>query len=322
MRGFLKSYHILRQGPSFAGPRGRNRKWNCDMIIFLQQLLTGISIGGVYALLAVGYALIYSIFEFTNFAFGAVLMVSAFSGYFATTLLKLDTLPSLLIAVIAGMLVSVIVELLAYRPLRKKNTSRLFLMISAIGVNIFLTNLATVTLGANIRMLPASLPIGAISIGQVHIGSLDIFALVASGLVLAALWIFLYKSRTGIAIRASAHDTSTSSLMGINVNKVSVIVFAISGISAGIAGMFFGLKYTVYPTMGIISTKAFIASVIGGLGSLPGAVLGALILGLLETMVAGYISSTFRDLFSFGTMILVLMFLPNGILGKNTKDKI
>ena len=125
-----------------------------------------------------------------------------------------------------------------------------------------------------------------------------------------------------MAIRATARDTDTAGLMGINVNKVSLIVFAISGVTAGIAGTFMGMKYTVYPNLGDISNKAFIASVIGGMGSLPGAVLGGFILGVIETMVSGYISSSMRDLFSFGIMILVLIFLPDGIVGKKVHDKL
>ena len=279
------------------------------------------SIGGIYALLAVGYALIYSVFDFTNFAFGAVMMVSAFAGYFITQL-GLGTVPALITAVAAGVLLSVLTELTAYRPMRKKSASRLFLMISAMGVNIFVTNLFLCLFGANLRTLPTGFASDTISIEGVQIGTVDMFALIASLISLLLLWLFLYKTRAGITVRASAIDTATAGLMGINVNRVSLIVFVISGITAGIAGLFFGMKYTVYPAMGSISTKAFIASVIGGLGSLPGAVLGGFILGVLETLVSGYISATYRDLFSFLAMILVLMFMPNGLMGKGSQDKL
>ena len=289
-------------------------------MIFLQQLITSVSIGGIYALLAVGYALIYSVFDFTNFAFGAVMMVSAFAGYFITQL-GLGTVPALITAVAVGVLLSVLTELTAYRPMRKKSASRLFLMISAMGVNIFVTNLFLCLFGANLRTLPTGFASDTISIEGVQIGTVDMFALIAS-LISLLLWLFLYKTRAGITVRASAIDTATAGLMGINVNRVSLIVFVISGITAGIAGLFFGMKYTVYPAMGSISTKAFIASVIGGLGSLPGAVLGGFILGVLETLVSGYISATYRDLFSFLAMILVLMFMPNGLMGKGSQDKL
>lgn len=292
------------------------------MTQLLQQLITAVSIGGLYALLAVGYALIYSVFDFTNFAFGAVMMVSAFSGYYATQA-GLSVIPATGVAVLAGMAVSVLTELLAYRPMRKRNTKRLYLMISAMGINIFITNLFLCLFGANMRNLESGLAAKTISLSKdITVGTIDLLALGTSVIALTALTFFLYKTRAGVTVRASAIDMSTAGLMGINVNRVSLIVFLISGFTAAITGMFFGMKYTVFPAMGSISNKAFIASVIGGLGSLPGAVLGGFILGILETVVTAYISATYRDLFSFLTMIVVLMFLPNGLMGKGDQDKL
>ena len=195
-------------------------------------------------------------------------------------------------------------------------------MISAMGVNIFLTNLYLSLFGANLRTLPSGFASNTVSIMNVQIGTVDIAAFLTSVVALAILSFFLYKTRPGITVRASAIDVSTAGLMGINVNRVSLIVFVISGTTAAIAGMFFGMKYTVYPGMGAMSTKAFIASVIGGLGSLQGAVLGGFLLGILETLVAGYISATYRDLFSFGAMIIILMFMPNGLVGKGDQSKL
>ncbi len=272
-------------------------------------------------MLAVGYALIYSVFDFTNFAFGGIMMVSAFSGYFVSNA-GFGTIASMIAAIVTGILVSIAVELLAYRPMRKKNAKRLFLMISAMGVNIFLTNLYLSLFGANLRTLPSGFKANTISIMNVQIGTVDIAAFLTSMVALGILTFFLYKTRSGITVRASATDISTAGLMGINVNKVSLIVFIISGTTAAIAGMFFGMKYTVYPGMGAMSTKAFIASVIGGLGSLQGAVLGGFLLGIMETLVAGYISATYRDLFSFGIMIVVLMFMPNGLVGRGDQSKL
>lgn len=291
------------------------------MSTFIQQIITGVSIGGIYAMLAVSYALIYSVFDFTNFAFGAIMMVSSFAGYFAMQI-GFSLIPAILVASVAGVVVSILTELVAYRPMRKKNASRLFLMISAMGVNIFLTNLFLCLFGANLRTMPTDSTSTTISLGNVQVGRVDLLSLGASLISLAVLWFFLNRTRAGITVRASAIDTSTAGLMGINVNSVSLIVFIISGLTSAVAGMFYGMKYTVYPGMGAISTKAFIASVIGGLGSLPGAVVGGFILGILETFVAGYISATWRDLFSFTIMIVVLMFLPNGILGKGDQNKL
>lgn len=291
------------------------------MSTVFQQLINSVSVGGLYALLAVGYALIYSVFDFTNFAFGGIMMVSAFAGYFSTQL-GLGTIPAMIIATVAGVILSVAVELFAYRPMRKRNAKRLFLMISAMGVNIFLTNLFLCVFGANLRTLPSAFSATTIDVAGVQVGTVDIAAFITSAIALAILSYFLYKTRSGITVRASAIDISTAGLMGINVNRVSLIVFVISGITAAIAGMFFGMKYTVYPGMGAMSNKAFIASVIGGLGSLPGAVLGGFVLGILETLVAAYISATYRDLFAFGVMIIVLMFMPNGLIGKGDQNKL
>ena len=292
------------------------------MVLFFQQLITGVSIGGIYALLAVGYALVYSIFSFTNFAFGALMMVSAFAGYFAINSFGFPPILGLVFAVAFGLFSSLFVELVAYRPLRKKKASRLFLMISAMGINIFIINLTIVLLGANLKEFPLRLPLDSLKIGEVVIGQVDILAMIIALVSLGALWIFLEKTKSGVAIRATAYDTSTAGLMGINVDKISSVVFVISGITAAISGIFFGIKYTVYPNLGDIAQKAFISSVIGGLGSLPGAVIGGIVLGILETMVAGYVSSTYRDLFAYLLMVLVLLFLPNGLMGKKNQDKI
>ncbi|MDP4109832.1 MAG: branched-chain amino acid ABC transporter permease [Bacillota bacterium] len=292
------------------------------MVLFFQQLVTGLSIGGIYALLAVGYALIYSIFNFTNFAFGSLMMAGAFAGYFAITAMHLPIILGLLFSIIFGIAASVFVELTAYRPLRQKKASRLFLMITAMGINIFITNLATVLLGANLRPFPVELPAKPLDIASVAVGQLDIASMAVSLISLLALWTFLQKTKPGLAVRASALDTATAGMMGINVNRISLIVFLISGATASVAGIFFGMKYTVYPTLGVIAQKAFISSVIGGMGSLPGAVVGGIVLGVIETMVAGYISSTYRDLFAYSLMILILLFLPNGLLGRQVQEKL
>lgn len=291
------------------------------MLQILQQLITSISVGGLYALLAVGYALIYSVFDFTNFAFGGIMMVSAFAGYFATQL-GIPTAVAMLVASAAGILISIAVELLAYRPMRKKNANRLFLMISAMGVNIFITNLFLCLFGANLRALPTGFSSNTLSIGSLRVGIVDLLSLIVSVIALILLTFFLYRTRAGVTVRASAIDMSTAGLMGIDVNKVSLIVFAISGITAAISGMFFGMKYNVYPAMGSISNKAFIASVIGGLGSLKGAVIGGFLLGILEIMVTAYISATYRDLVSFVVMMVVLIFMPNGLFGMGDQNKL
>ena len=293
------------------------------MELFVQQIITGISIGGIYALLAVGYALIYSVFDFSNFAFGCVMMVSAFTCYY-TTKAGLGLAVSLILSLGAGVILSTIIEMLAYRPLRRRGTDRLFLMITGMGVDLAVTNTATVLLGANARSIEIrEFNMDAIQIGSVYLSKLDIVALAVSLTTLLLLYLYISKTKVGLGIRASAYSTSTAGLMGINVNRVSLSIFIIAGITAGIAGVFCGMKYAVNPTVGSIpATKAFIASVIGGLGSLPGAVVGGLLLGIIETLASGFISSVYRDLFSYGILIFVLLFVPRGLLGKQASEKI
>lgn len=288
------------------------------MSTVIQQLVTGLSIGSIYALLAVGYALIYSIFDFTNFAFGSMMMCCAYASFFAISYFKLPLVVALVIILLFGMGLSVLTELIAYRPMREKNASRLFLMIAAMGVDLMMTYLCVGVFSTNVRPMSIDFLNRSIKLGSVSVGMLDI----CSALVALVVLLLLYKTKYGIAIRASSVDTKTAGLMGVNVNVISIIVFALSGVMAAFAGLFFGLKYAVYPTLGAISTKAFISSVIGGLGSLPGAIVGALLLGVLETLISGFISSAWRDLFSFTLLIVILIFRPYGLMGKSKSDKI
>lgn len=302
--------------------RGTDKGGVRSVVQFFQQLMTGLSIGSIYALLAVGYALIYSIFDFTNFAFGALMMIGTYGAFYAISLAGMNLFAAIVVAMVTGAAASVLVELVAYRGMRARKASRLYLMITAMGVNIFIENMAIQVIGGGVLAFPSEWARVTIRVGDIAVPRSDILAFILSVLILIVLWLFLYRSRLGLGIRASAYDTATAGLMGLNVNTISLVVFSISGITAGLAGVFYGMKYTVYPSMGLISNKAFIAAVIGGLGSLPGAVLGGILLGLLETMVSGYISSTFRDLFAYTALLLILLIRPNGLLGKNHQDKL
>ena len=292
------------------------------MASIVQQMITGISIGSIYALLAVGYALIYSIFDFTNFAFGSLMMCCAYAAFFTISYFGLPLPVALVLILGCGVLISIVTELVAYRPMRNKNATRLFLMIAAMGVDMMLQYLCVNLFSTNVRPLSIDFLVGSIDLGGVTIAKLDICSAVVALVLLALAGTVLYKTKQGVAIRASSVDTKTAGLMGINVNVISLIVFALSGIMAASAGTFFGLKYAVYPTLGTISNKAFISSVIGGLGSLPGAVIGALLLGVLETMITGFVSSAWRDVFSFSLMIVILIFRPYGLMGKSKGEKI
>ncbi|HNX32442.1 MAG TPA: branched-chain amino acid ABC transporter permease [Holophaga sp.] len=289
--------------------------------MFWQEIINGISIGGVYALMAVGYSLVYSVLNFSNFAHGEVLMVGAYAGFYGLTALHLPFSLALGLSIIVGGLVAILLEKIGYRPLRMRNAPTLYLMISAMGLSIFLQNFVMVTIGPNFRNYPEVFAFDPIEFGSLVIGSLDLVIFIITILSLAVLTWFIYGTRLGMAIQAAAYNMRTATLMGINPDLVVMIVFAMAGSSAGIAGVMFGMKYTVYPWMGNITIKAFIAAVVGGLGSLPGAVVGAFLLGITETLAAAFVSSAFRDLFSFALMILIIIVRPSGLMGVIAKEK-
>ena len=292
------------------------------MTVFIQQVITGLSIGSIYALLAVGYALVFSIFNFSNFAFGVIMMVGTFGAVYAINLAGAPLPLAILMGMIVAAIVSFLVEVSTYRPMRRKNSPRLYLMIAGIGVNMFVENLAIHTLGSSVKPFPSEWGRLILKFGDVSVACADLLSGGLSIVMLVCLWLFIYKTKIGLGIRASSYDTKTTGLMGVNTDMVSLVVFVISGLTAGLAGVFYGMKYTVYPSMGAISNKAFVAAVIGGLGSLPGAVVGGLLLGLMETMVSAYVSSKLRDMIAYLAMIVILAFIPNGLLGKSVKEKL
>jgi branched-chain amino acid transport system permease protein len=291
------------------------------MDLFLQQLVSGVSIGAIYALLAVGYALVYSIYNFTNWAFDAFMAFGAIMAFIAIASLAMPFWTAVLLAIVLTMILSVGTEKLAYKPLRMRHAPRLFMMISAMGVNLTIVQLMNKFFGGTFRKFPVD-SVQPIFIGNVSIGRMDLLAGAISFGVLALLWLFLYRTKWGLAIRASSIDIQTASLMGINNDAVAVVIFALTGILSTVAGVFYGIKYAVFPMMGSITIKAMIASIIGGLGNLPAAIVGSMLLGVLETLVSGYISSTYRDLFSFVFLIVILLFFPNGLMGKSGDEKL
>lgn len=290
--------------------------------MFIQTLVTGLAIGGIYALMAVGYSLVFSILNFSNFAYGSIIMLGAYIGYYVLMHMGVPLPLAVLISIIGASALCFFNERLAYSTLRKRNASSLYFMISAMGTSIFLENLVYATIGSRFYAFPEVLTQQNVSFGGVSLGLLDVFAIVFSAIAIYGLHYFLQKSKTGIAIRAASYDMQVCQLNGVNVNKVIGWVFLLAGALAGISGMFLGMKYMVYPTMGWITNKAYIAAVIGGLGSLPGAVVGGLILGVLETFVSAYISSVVRDVFSFSLLVILLLVLPTGLFGKFLEEKV
>jgi branched-chain amino acid transport system permease protein len=291
------------------------------MSTFIQQLINGLSIGGVYALMAVGYSLVYSIMNFSNFAHGGVIMIGAYIGFFAIAVFRLPFSVAMAAATFGAALLAIIIERIAYNPLRKRNAPYLYFIISAMGTSIFLENLVIATIGPNFKTYPKVFEQAPFTFGGLAIGRLDIVMFIISSVSLLLLLVIIEKTKTGMAIKATAYNLRASALMGVNTDHIIFIVFGLGGALAGVAGILFGMKYTVYPQIGFITTKAFIAAVIGGLGSLSGAVVGALFLGVLETLTAGYISSQLRDLIAFALLIFMLVVRPTGIMGKHNEDK-
>ena len=288
---------------------------------FLQQLINGLSIGSIYALMAVGYSLVYSIMNFSNFAHGGVIMIGAYMGFFLMTAFKLPFMVAFLLAALGAGILAVIIERIAYSPLRKRNAPFLYFIISAMGASIFLENFVVATIGPTFRTYPRVFASTPFKLGSITLGRLDVIMFSISTISLILLIFILEKTKTGMAIKATAYNIRGSALMGVNTDKIILIVFGLGGLLAGVAGVLFGMKYTVYPQIGFITMKSFIAAVFGGLGSVPGAVIGALLLGIIETLIAGYYSSIYRDLIAFVLLISVLIFRPRGLMGKNTEDK-
>ena len=291
------------------------------MTTILQQVINGISIGSVYALIAVGYSLVYSILKFSNFAHGGVLMLGSYIGFFALTWAGIPFWLALPLAMIGAGLLGIVNERLAYRPIRMRNSPLLYLMISSLGASIFLENITIVTIGPTFRTYPEVFPINPFVFGELSVGRLDVIIFVIAAVSVSLLTWIIYGTRIGNAIRATSYNMRVASLMGISPDLVVALVFFLAGASAGLGGVLFGIKYTVWPQMGVLTLKAFIAAVVGGLGSLPGAVLGAVILGVTETFAAAFVSSAFRDLFSYALMIIIILIKPAGLLGTLAEEK-
>ncbi len=290
----------------------------------LQQIINGLSLGSVYALIAVGYSLVYSILLFSNFAHGGFLVVGGYACYYLLTQQGYGIVLASAGAILASGVVAVLTERLAYKPIRERTSMTLYLLIASMGVSIVIENIFVIVVGGRFRALPQdTFPSGVFSLGGgVTVNASDILSLAVAVIFLGALQLFLSRTRWGLAIRAAACDLRTAGLMGVNVTLLIGIVFFVAGLLAAVGGIFLSAKYSLYPQLGNITIKAFIAAVIGGLGSLPGAVLGSLILGLAEMLTAGFVSSQMRDMVVFSMLVVMLLVRPAGFFGKSVGDKI
>lgn len=291
---------------------------------FLSNLINGISLGSIYAVIALGYTMVYGIAKMLNFAHGDVIMIGGYVVYIAVSKIGLHPLLSVAIAMVACTVLGITIEKIAYKPLRQATS--LSVLITAIGVSYFLQNISLVLFGANPVNFKSVVTIPAIKLfdGQIVISGETSSAIVISLLIVIGLSIFIKKTKTGKAMLAVSEDKGAAQLMGINVNKTISITFAIGSALAAIAGALLCSSYPILsPTTGAMpGIKAFTAAVFGGIGSIPGAMIGGILIGIIEILGRAYISSQLADAIVFGVLILILMFKPTGILGKKISEKV
>jgi branched-chain amino acid transport system permease protein len=296
---------------------------------FSQHVVNGLTLGAIYALIALGYTMVYGILKFINFAHGEVLMAGTYAALFLydAARMSLPAPVAFALAVAAGMAASaflgVAVERLAYRPLR--NAPRLAPLLSAIGVSIILSNLAAVFFGTKSRRFEYPFDNTAWNLGGVSVTPHQVLVFAVAIVLMAALKVFVDFTRTGKAMRATSENLPAASLMGIDTERIIMLTFAVGSALAAAAGILIAMEYKVYPTMGSLAgMKAFIAAVLGGIGSVEGAMLGGVVLGLLETLAVALlgIPEGLKDTIAFGVLILILLFRPQGILGRNFREKV
>ncbi|MBC7326192.1 MAG: branched-chain amino acid ABC transporter permease [Moorella sp. (in: Bacteria)] len=294
---------------------------------FLQQIINGLSLGSIYALIALGYTMVYGIIQLINFAHGDIMMVGAYIAFFVVVYLKLNIWWAFIIAMAGSSLLGVIIERVAYKPLR--GAPRLAALITAIGMSLLLENGGLMVLGTDIRSYPAGLVANrhlplALFGAKLSATTLQLLILAITIAMMVLLQYIVRYTRTGKAMRAVSYDAEAARLMGINVDNTISVTFALGSAFAAVAGILLGLYYnTIQPLMGIMpGLKAFVAAVIGGIGLIPGAMLGGFALGVFETMVSGYWSSKMRDPIVFILLILILLLKPAGLLGKNNTEKV
>ncbi|WP_390410333.1 branched-chain amino acid ABC transporter permease [Lacticaseibacillus jixiensis] len=292
------------------------------MHTFMQQVINGLSLGSIYALLALGYTMVYGIIKLINFAHGDVYMLGAFWGYFIINKFHVDFIVALLSAMVITAFVGMLIEYLAYKPLR--NSPRIAPLITAIGVSYFLENGMSYLFGANTRNFPQVVDQHNYTIFGISVSNIQILILVTSVILMVLLQLIIQKTKMGTAMRAVATDGEAAALVGINPDHVISFTFGLGSALAGAGGVLIGLYYnSIDPLMGMTpGIKAFVAAVVGGIGSVPGAAIGGFLIGLLETGVQAIGLSAYKDAAVYIVLILILIVLPTGLLGKNLKEKV
>ena len=290
---------------------------------FLTYFLNGLQAGSIYALIALGYTMVYGIVKLINFAHGDVMMVGAYVALFSLTSFNLPLWATVLVTMLFTAVLGVVIERFAYKPLRK--SARISALITAIGVSLLLQNLVMLIFSPNPIPFPDPLKAAPVfEIGGLKVSTLTVGTIVAAFILMAILTLFITKTRMGKAMRAVSEDTGAAILMGINVNTTISVTFAIGSALASFAAILYVLAYPqIQPYMGSMpGLKAFVAAVLGGIGIIPGAMVGGMVLGIAESLTKGYISSQFSDAVVFGILILVLLFKPSGLFGRNIREKV
>lgn len=289
---------------------------------FLSQFINGLNVGSIYALIALGYTMVYGIAKMINFAHGDIIMVGAYTVYVGIATLHLPVFAAVILGIIVCAIFGVVIEKVAYKPLRK--APPLAVLITAIGVSYFLESAALLIFGSKAIQFKSIIHMKGLKLGDLVISGESIVTLGITIILMVALTLFINKTKAGSAMLAVSEDKGAAELMGINVNKTISLTFAIGSALAAVAGILYACSYGfINPYMGTMAgIKAFVAAVIGGIGSVPGAMIGGILLGIIESLSKSYISSQLSDAIVFGVLILVLILRPSGILGKNRTEKV
>lgn len=292
------------------------------MMSFIQQLINGLSLGSIYALLALGYTMVYGIIKLINFAHGEVYMLGAFIGYYVINTFHFGLFGTLIVSMALGSIIGMLIEFFAYRPLRK--STRIAALITAIGVSFLIQSVTIYFIGADTRPFPQIVDNTTYTLGGLSISKIELLIIFISIVLMLVLQFIVKKTKMGRAMRAVSVDPAAAQLMGINVNHTISFTFAIGSALAAAGGVLIGLYYnSIDPMMGVApGLKAFIAAVFGGIGIIPGAALGGFMIGIIETLVSALGFTAYRDAVVYGILIIILLVKPTGLLGKNTKEKV
>lgn len=292
------------------------------MTHFIQTIISGLSLGSIYALIALGYTMVYGIAKMLNFAHGDIIMVGAYAVITTVFGSNMPPVLAVIVSIVVCAALGIIIEFLAYKPLRK--ASPLAVLITAIGVSYLLQNVALLVFGSEQKAFPSIINLPTLKLGGVQIDGITLATLAVTAIIMIALSLFISRTTIGKAMRAVSEDKDAAELMGVSVNKTISITFAIGSALAAVASIFYGATYVyIKPTTGAMpGIKAFTAAVFGGIGSIPGAMLGGILLGVIEQLAKTYISSLWSDAIVFGVLVIVLVVKPTGLLGKKISEKV